>query len=52
MKDSIIKDLKRQDLSQLRYDLEEEYNHIKRDRDYAREKLLTSGDNSINIPVN
>jgi DNA-directed RNA polymerase II subunit RPB1 len=52
MEDSVIEDLKRQDLSQLRCDLEEEYNQIKRDRDYARQKLLTQGDNSINIPVN
>ena len=52
MEDSVIDDLKRQDLSQLRCDLEEEYDQIKNDRDYARQKLLVSGDNSINIPVN
>ena len=52
MEDSLIEELKRQDLSQLRLDLELEYDQIKNDRDYMRQKLLVSGDNSINIPVN
>ncbi len=52
MEDSVIEDLRRQDLSQLRLDLEMEFEQIKSDRDYMREKLLSSGDNSINIPVN
>ena len=52
MEDSVIEDLKRQDLSQLRLDLEIEFEQIKSDRDYMRKKLLVKGDNSINIPVN
>ena len=52
MEDSVIEDLKRQDLTQLRLDLQHEFDQIKNDRDYARQKLLVSGDNSINIPVN
>ena len=52
MEDSVIEDLRRQDLSQLRLDLEIEFEQIKSDRDYMRKTLLASGDNSINIPVN
>ena len=52
MDDSVIEDLRRQDLSQLRLDLEIEFEQIKSDRDYMRKTLLASGDNSINIPVN
>ena len=52
MDDSVIEDLRRQDLSQLRLDLEIEFEQIYSDRDYMRKTLLASGDNSINIPVN
>ena len=52
MEESVIEELKREGLSQLRLDLELEYEQIKRDRDYMRQRLLVSGDNSINIPVN
>ena len=52
MEDSVIEELRRQDLSQLKLDLELEYEQIKSDRDYMRKNLLVSGDNSINIPVN
>ena len=52
MENSVIDDLQRQDLSKIRFDLDAEFGQIKRDRDYMRQKLLVTGDNSINIPVN
>jgi DNA-directed RNA polymerase II subunit RPB1 len=52
MENSVIDDLQRQDLSRIRFDLDAEFEQIKRDRDYMRQKLLVTGDNSINIPVN
>ena len=52
MEKSVIDDLQRQDLSKIRFDLDAEFEQIKRDRDYMRQNLLVTGDNSINIPVN
>jgi len=52
MEKSVIDDLQRQDLSRIRFDLDAEFEQIKRDRDYMRQNLLVTGDNSINIPVN
>ena len=52
MEDSVIDELKRQDIAQLMYELDEEYETIKRDRDYVREHILKGVSNSINIPVN
>ena len=52
MENSVINDLQRQDLSRIRFDLDAEFEQIKRDRDYMRQNLLVTGDNSINIPVN
>ena len=52
MEDSVIDELRRQDINQLMYELESEYEQIKSDRDYAREHLLKELNNSINIPVN
>ena len=52
MEDSVIDELRRQEISQLMYELDEEFEQIKRDRDYAREHILKGMSNSINIPVN
>ena len=52
MESSVIDDLQRQDLSRIRFDLDAEFEQIKRDRDFMRQKILVTGDNSINIPVN
>ena len=52
MEDSVIEEIRRVEYPKLRYDLDSEFKQIKEDRDYMREKLLTKGDNSINIPVN
>jgi len=52
MEDSVIDELRRQDLNQLQYDLDMEFEQIKKDRDYAREHILKTNNNSINIPVN
>ena len=50
MEDSVIEELRRQDINQLKLDLENEYDQIKKDRDDMRKVVLN--DNSINIPVN
>ena len=47
-----IEDISNQHLAQIKIALDEEFEQIKKDRDYMRENLLTSVDNSINIPVN
>ena len=52
MEDSVIDELRRQDIAQLMYELDEEFETIKKDRDYVREHILKGVANSINIPVN
>ena len=52
MEDSVIEELRGQDLNDLRYELNAEFEQIQRDRDYAREHILKGVSNSINIPVN
>ena len=52
MEDSVIDELKRQDLATLRIELNNEFEQIQRDRDYVREHILKGVSNSINIPVN
>ena len=52
IKKEVIQDLSNQNLAQIKIALDEEFEQIKKDRDYMRENLLTSVDNSINIPVN
>ena len=52
MEDSVIDELRRQDIAQLMYELDEEFETIKKDRDYVREHILKGVSNSINIPVN
>ena len=52
MEDSVIEELRRTDLVQLKCELDAEFDQIKRDRDYVRKHILKGLNSSINIPVN
>ena len=52
MEESVIAELKTRELNELLYLLDNEFDQIKKDRDYARKYILREANNSINIPVN
>ena len=50
--DSVINELRNEDLNHILNELDNEYEQIKKDRDYVREHILKGLDNSIYMPLN